>query len=305
MTFGSQLMPIKGDTTRLKCNQLGMFLPDEGDRSSKLPREPASGLRARLRKRSTKVACRRMLGSSIPTLRDNNCTDRHWFCVKRSRPTLLVAEGPSSGGTSFEFVSTRAFPIATVISAASIQESLYALEAHKVDIAVVDLHLPDGSGIDLVQACARSHPSAVCVVTTTYDDDCNPLPALAAGASGYLLRNQPEEVLVQQLRLTAEGVLPLAPSIARRLLEHFAEQFKDACAAAPSIGSVKDGLIPLSEREKQVLRLIAKGLQIGEAAPLLKISTNTVCSHVKNIYRKRHISSRAEAAIEAQRLGLI
>ena len=106
-------------------------------------------------------------------------------------------------------------------------------------------------------------------------------------------------MLVQLLRLLGDGIPPLAPSVAWRLVQRFTAQRKPPLDCAPN------DLSALSERETQVLELIAKGLPISDVAQLLAITANTVCSHIKNIYRKRHLSSRAEAALEAQRLGLV
>jgi len=172
---------------------------------------------------------------------------------------------------------------------------------------VIELDLPDGSGIDLVRACSRLSPSTRCVVTTLDDSDDYLAPVFAAGALGYVLKNQPETVLIQQMRLLADGVPPLAPSIAQRLFRHFMQQRAPQIrAAAPEHeADAADNLTRLSQRERQVLALIAKGMHITEVAHLLHIATNTVCSHVKSIYRKRNVSSRAEAALEAQRLGLV
>lgn len=219
-------------------------------------------------------------------------------------PTILTVEdAPAQQGLASMLV--QAFPRGFMLWATCIRDALEALALHTVDIAVIDLQLPDGSGIDLVEACARSSPLTRCVITTIYDDDDHLMSALVAGALGYVLKDQPKMVLMQQMRLLAEGIPPLAPSVARRLVRQFAQQ----CAAAREPGSseqdLREGLTRLSHRERQVLALIAKGMHIGEVARLLHIATNTVCSHIKSIYRKRNLSSRAEAALEAKRLGLV
>jgi DNA-binding NarL/FixJ family response regulator len=214
--------------------------------------------------------------------------------------TVLIAE-KDAWLTS---ILLQAFPRGTQIATSSLRESLNVLALHTVDIAVVDLHLTDGSGIELIEECSRLSPSTRCVMTTIHDDDHYLMPALAAGAVGYLLKDQPEMVLIQQMRLLAEGIPPLAPSIARRLVRGFMQQHA-ASAVARNERESSTKLIRLSQRERQVLSLIAKGMQIAAIAQLLHITTNTVCTHIKSIYRKRNVSSRAEAALEAQRLGLV
>jgi DNA-binding NarL/FixJ family response regulator len=137
------------------------------------------------------------------------------------------------------------------------------------------------------------------VVATIFDDDAHLFPALRAGAQGYLLKDQPPEQLVKQLRGISEGHPPLSPSIARRLLEHFhvAQQLP---------ASVFDAeCLQLSPREREVLVHLARGISIADIGVEMAISRHTVSDHVKNIYRKLNISSRAEAALQAKNMGLV
>ncbi len=165
-------------------------------------------------------------------------------------------------------------------------------------LALVDLGLPDGSGIELIRRLGREQPEAAVVVTTIYADDAHLFPALAAGAQGYLLKEQPPELLRWHLAQLAQGVPALSPAIARRVLEHFRRQ--DSEAPAQPAGP----LVALTPRETEVLSLIGRGLRANEAARQLGLSESTVVTYVKNIYRKLGISSRAEAALEASRRGL-
>lgn len=198
------------------------------------------------------------------------------------------------------------FPGASLITVDSVHEALAALRACPIDVALVDLGLPDGSGVQVIRRVAQSNPLSLSIVVTGFDDDEHVLEAIQAGAQGYLLKTQPADVVLEQLRLLAEGVPQLSPSVARRLLQHFSDAHRDPVASPEARGTgVEDELLPLSAREQEVLVLIAKGLQIAQVAQALGITANTVCSHIKNIYRKRSVSSRAEAALEAKRLGLI
>ena len=169
------------------------------------------------------------------------------------------------------------------------------VERLEVDLALVDLALPDGNGMDIVAALAQKNPSCMIVVATIFDDDAHLFPALRAGAQGYLLKEQPRELLVRQLRGIADGQPPLSPAIARRLLRHF-QPLPDA-----SNGEA----IQLTPREREVLSLLARGIRIVEIAQTIGISRHTVGDYVKNIYRKLKISSRAEAALQAKSLGLV
>lgn len=164
-------------------------------------------------------------------------------------------------------------------------------------IALVDLGLPDGSGVDLVRQIAEDHPAALPVVATIYDDDLHLFPAIAAGAQGYLLKEQEQDTLVRHLRCIDEGLPPLSPSIARRMLAHLRQPSAPVAAKAPETA--------LTPRETEVLSCIGRGLRVGETAGVLGLAEHTVAGYVKTLYRKLNISSRAEAALEAARRGLV
>jgi DNA-binding NarL/FixJ family response regulator len=134
------------------------------------------------------------------------------------------------------------------------------------------------------------------VVVSIYDDDAHLFDAIAAGAQGYLLKDEGAEVLVGRLREIASGEPPLSPSIARRILAHF-HRPAEACN-----WSRREVLTP---RETEVLALLGRGLRIGDAAQSLGLTRHTVAGYVKIIYSKLNISSRAEAALEAKRRGLV
>ena len=167
------------------------------------------------------------------------------------------------------------------------------LAAHPApDIALIDLGLPDGSGVDLIAELNRRAPQTLCIVASIFDDNEHLFPALRAGAQGYLLKDQPLPQIVELLKGIAAGSPPLSPAIARKLLGHF--------QPAP-----QPELEQLTERETEVLRYIAKGMTLPETARILGISPHTISGYVKNIYRKLNISSRAEAAMTARNLGII
>jgi DNA-binding NarL/FixJ family response regulator len=166
-------------------------------------------------------------------------------------------------------------------------------------IALVDIGLPDGSGLDIVRGLAKYPGAFIPIVTTIYDDDQNLFDAIAAGAQGYLLKDQHPDTLIQYLHRIDKGEPPLSPSIARRILRHFS-QARPAAAAEPDPDHET-----LTPREEDVLRLLGRGLRVNETARVLGIAPHTVTGYVKNIYRKLNISSRAEAAVEAVRRGLV
>jgi two-component system, NarL family, nitrate/nitrite response regulator NarL len=182
-------------------------------------------------------------------------------------------------------------------------------------LVLVDLELPDGNGMELL--AELSHYPATKIVTTLYSDDDHLFPALQCGADGYLLKEDRFEVLVEELQKIVRGQPPLSPAIARRLLTHFrpgggADQAPDsgfAPAAFTTSRPVPIEKVPdherLTPRESEVLTYLSKGFTIKEIASLMGIKWFTVNDHIKSIYKKLNVSSRAEAAVLASKQGLV
>ncbi|MES3007915.1 MAG: response regulator transcription factor [Pseudomonadota bacterium] len=198
----------------------------------------------------------------------------------------------------------QAFPGIEIETAASLAEAREHTARRLPQVALIDIGLPDGSGIDLIGELNRAHPEVMSVVTSVFDDDTHLFSALGAGASGYLLKDQSREDLTQLLQRIAEGEPPLSPAIARRLLGFFGPRAAIP-ATSPQIQSEEDDSTRLTNRERDVLGLIAKGYTTAKVAEFLNITRNTASGYVKAIYRKLNISSRAEAALEASRRGII
>jgi two-component system, NarL family, nitrate/nitrite response regulator NarL len=182
-------------------------------------------------------------------------------------------------------------------------------------LILVDLELPDGNGMELL-AELNGYP-ATKIVTTLYSDDEHLFPALQCGADGYLLKEDRFEVLVEELQKIVRGQPPLSPAIARRLLTHFRHGVP---GDAPDSGLSTSGSfstsrpIPiekpldherLTPRENEVLTYLSKGFTIKEIANLMGIKWFTVNDHIKSIYKKLNVSSRAEAAVLASKQGLV
>ena len=200
----------------------------------------------------------------------------------------LIVDDLASSRDWLACATTLAFPGIAIAQAATLAQAMPLCEPPP-PLALIDLGLPDGSGIRLIE---HLHPrGALCIVATVFDDDAHLFPALHAGAQGYVLKDQTPEALAAMLGGIAAGQPPLSPSIARRLLRHFQP-------VAPAANA-------LTARETEVLRLIAKGMSIGESADLLGLSRHTVAGYLKDIYRKLAVGSRAEATLEAMRRGLV
>ncbi|HRE43594.1 MAG TPA: response regulator transcription factor [Terricaulis sp.] len=189
-------------------------------------------------------------------------------------------------------VARMACPAAEIDAVDSVRQARNALESGAYRLALIDLGLPDGSGLDVTRAIKASQPETICIVATILGDDASIVGALAAGADGYVLKDQPGDVLSRQIRDTLDGRPALSPAIARRLMEHF----KLTGPAAEET--------TLTPREREVLSYIGRGLRNLEAAKELGVSEHTIAGHIKAVYRKLGISTRAEAAWHAARLGL-
>lgn len=195
----------------------------------------------------------------------------------------------------------QAFPALGTMAAHSLQAARALLGDNRdIQLALIDLGLPDGNGIELIRELHVTRPDISLIVTTIHGDDDNLFGAITAGAQGYLLKEQDENLFLLQLRQLEQGQPPLSPSIARRMMEYFRQQ---APLAPASIGNTEDN-VHLTPRESDVLAGIGRGLRVSEVAQQLGLADSTVASYIKNIYFKLNISSRAEAALEAARRGL-
>jgi len=218
--------------------------------------------------------------------------------------TILLLEDLPEIRAWLRALVMQVFPGSTVIESARVHDALQQVGAQRFDLALVDLGLPDGSGVKVVQALREAQPDAQSVVVTIHDDDDHLFPALQAGAYGYLLKEQPREQLMEHLQRISQGEPPLSPSIARRMISYFSAQ---ATRPALQPQQTQDPLMPnvqLTEREREVLLRVAKGFTLPEIGVQLGLSRHTIADYVKQIYRKLNVSPRAEAALEAQRLGL-
>lgn len=189
----------------------------------------------------------------------------------------------------------QVFPRSEIAESSRVHDALGLAETLKFDLALIDLGLPDGSGVQVVQRLRDLQPEAQSVVVTIHEDDEHLFPALQSGAFGYILKEQPREMLTEQLQRISQGEPPLSPSIARRVMAHF---------AAPARPAAPMPHVSLTDRESEVLLRVAKGYTLPEIGVQLGLSRHTIADYVKQIYRKLNVSSRAEAALEAQRLGL-
>lgn len=183
-------------------------------------------------------------------------------------------------------------------AAATCAEARTWLARQTPRVLLTDLGLPDGDGIDLIRTVQSASTPVDCMVITVFGDEKHVIGAIEAGASGYLLKDGSADYIGQSVMQMLNGGSPISASIARYLLKRFQ-------ALPPPVADPVTPIPKLTEREQEVLKLIAKGFAYSEIADILHLSVHTVTSHIKQIYRKLAVRSRGEAVYEAMQLGLL
>lgn len=198
---------------------------------------------------------------------------------------------------------TAAPDLRLAATACTRREGLLLLTQDPVDVLVVDLGLPDGSGIDVIRAASVRWPDCALMVSTNFGDESHVMRSIEAGAAGYLLKHARADSLADAIRSIHLGGSPISPLIARQMLLRFRE-------ALPAQRALGDEAAPalqaqLSPREREVLQLITKGFTTDEIAVLMGVSSHTVLTFIRRIYRKLKVNSRAEAIYEARAQRLV
>ncbi|MCG8672585.1 MAG: response regulator transcription factor [Pseudomonadales bacterium] len=193
--------------------------------------------------------------------------------------------------------------LSVVGEACNLAEGQDLLKTGPVDVLLVDIGLPDGSGIDLICSAAKQAPNTEIMVVTVFGDERNVISAIEAGASGYLLKDGSNDYICDAILQIMAGGSPISPNIARHILTRFKQPSAESEAIPPDIPEEEKP--QLTPRELDVLKLISKGFRYEEIGDILEISYHTVTSHIKQIYRKLSVHSRGEAVFEATRLGIV
>jgi len=189
-------------------------------------------------------------------------------------------------------------------------QGLAMLKQAPVDVLLVDLGLPDGSGIDVIRAAVLAWPSCSIMVSTNFGDETHVMQSIEAGAAGYLLKDSSPTKIVDEIRSLASGGSPISPIIARQILAHFRQAtpthpaHHDTAESAAE-HAAENAPTSLSAREKEVLDLITRGFTANEIATLMQLSHFTVRTFVRRIYSKLKVTSKAEAIYEARNRGLL
>ena len=186
--------------------------------------------------------------------------------------------------------------------AAEAEDGLAALEAYAAvqpDVVLMDIRMPRLDGVEATRRLCQQWPQARVIILTTFDEDALVFDGLRAGALGYLLKDVSGAELAEAIRKVAAGGALIEPSVARKVLAEFARM---APAARPAADQMQE---PLSEREQEILKLVAQGANNRQIASQLFLAEGTVKNYVSTIFDKLHVTDRTQAALRARELGLL
>jgi len=188
----------------------------------------------------------------------------------------------------------------TLLDAANnLSDASHALTQHRPDVLLVDLGLPDGSGVDLIKQIHQNRLDTLAMVISGFSDERTVFEALEAGAQGYILKHDNSQKILEAITLMLAGGSPISPLIARLMLKRFTQASTTSLQLKPEL------IEPLTKRQEKILLFVSQGFSSQEIAEKLSISYHTVTTHIKNIYGKLQVNSRAEAIFEAHKLGLL
>ena len=212
-----------------------------------------------------------------------------------SRLRVVIADDQPMMRAGFKAVLEATGSIEVVAEAATGEEAVAAAEAHRPDVVLMDIRMPGMDGIE----ATRRLPRQRVLILTTFGLDEYIIEALRAGASGFLLKDAPTREVVDAVRAVAAGDAVLAPAVTRQLLDQVGRRLPAAVSRTP------DGLADLTDREQEVLRMLAVGMSNAEIAQGLVVSEPTVKTHVSNLLGKLGLRDRVQAVIYAYESGLI
>jgi DNA-binding NarL/FixJ family response regulator len=213
---------------------------------------------------------------------------------------ILITDDEELVRTGFRMILEAQDGFEVLGEASNGSEAVEMARSLQPDVILMDIHMPEMDGLEATRLIVQDEatPDSKVLILTTFDQDEYVYKALRAGASGFLLKRTPAATLVEGIRVIANGDALLAPSVTRRLIDQFAHSPEPN--KPPS-----EALKVLSERELEVLTLVAKGLSNSECAEQLFLSEGTVKTHVKRIYTKLDLRDRTQAVIFAYQTGMV
>lgn len=206
----------------------------------------------------------------------------------------IVEDDPDTRRRLVELLQTQAAYTITD-RCESVTTGIEVLEQQAPDVLLVDLGLPDGSGIELIRYIRTHALDTLALVISGFHDEHRVFEALEAGAKGYILKHEDDQDVIKSIQTILDGGAPISPAIAKLMLNRFQQP------------TLKPEAIPekLTERQIKILKFLSQGFTAKEISEKLSISYYTVTTHIKNIYEKLQVNSRIEALIEAKKIGYL
>lgn len=218
------------------------------------------------------------LATSVSIIEDDKAT------IKRLTKILTASQAFSLG-----------------FSCSTLEQSKQHLISNPCDILLLDIGLPDGNGIDLIHFIRAKNLKTQVIILSIFADEKHIINAISAGAIGYLLKDEEHQSILASLTQVVQGGSPVSPSIARHLLKHF--HSPNINGHTPLDNQHKTHL--LTNREVEILQEVSKGFTCKEISEIECLSYHTVATHIRNIYKKLSVNSKAEALFEAYQMGLL
>jgi DNA-binding NarL/FixJ family response regulator len=211
---------------------------------------------------------------------------------------ILLVDDQELVRAGFRMILDAEPELEIVAEAADGLEALEVADRHTIDVALMDIRMPNLDGIEATRRLLERSPETRVLMLTTFDLNEYVYAALRAGASGFLLKDSPPEKLVEAIRVVADGDALLAPSITRRVIEEYVSRPLAGQQLPAELGE-------LTSRELEVLRLVARGLSNAEIAGQLFLGETTVKTHVAHVLQKLRLRDRVQAVVLAYESGLV
>ncbi|RKG38280.1 LuxR C-terminal-related transcriptional regulator [Acinetobacter rongchengensis] len=220
-------------------------------------------------------------------------------------PVIIVEDEPLIQKRLTDILINIGYSISDLYFAQNLAQANMQLERYSASFALVDLGLPDGSGIDFIETLKNYDPTITILVISAWSTEDSILNALSAGATGYVLKERDNLEVSLSIRSVLRGGAPIDPFIAQKILKQLQFNEKKSVNKSLSDSKLTNNNDVLSKRELGILELVAQGLSNKEIADQLTLSRYTVESHIKHIYRKLAVCNRAKAIDTARNLGIL
>ena len=220
-------------------------------------------------------------------------------------PVIIVEDEPLIQKRLTDILINIGYSLADLYFAQNLAQANEQLQRYSASFALVDLGLPDGSGIDFIETLKDYDPTITILVISAWSTEDSILNALSAGATGYVLKERDDLEVSLSIRSVLRGGAPIDPFIAQKILKQLQFNEKKSVNKSLSDSKLTNNNDVLSKRELGILELVAQGLSNKEIADQLTLSRYTVESHIKHIYRKLAVCNRAKAIDTARNLGIL